>query len=911
MMLVPGARVGPYEICEPIGAGGMGEVFRARDTRLDRDVAIKMLPAHVAGDHDALARLEREAKALASLSHPNIVAIHDFGAGPGIAYAVMELLSGETLRESLAAHPPSPRKAVDQAIQIARGLAAAHDRGVVHRDLKPANIFVTKDGHLKILDFGLAAQRNPTPSGDDAESPTLSRHTDPGTVLGTTGYMSPEQVAGRASDHRSDIFAFGCVLYEMLTGARAFRRETDAETMAAILKEGIADIPAGIAASLPGIERLLLHCLEKRPEERFQSAHDLVFHLETIVQAPGTSSLPGLPARSSRRSKISRVAALFGVMALGAAVGMMVGRRSPQAVPSEPAQLRPLTFSGYDREPSASPDGRLLAFSSSRDGRARIWIKQIRGGEAPLTEGEDRHPRFSPDGSSILFLRAHGLQQTIYRVPLVGGEPRKLVEDALSADWSPDGRRILFIRRRVKEGMRFSSLRIADLRDGAEQELFTAEGLDLAQPRFSPDGRSVAVIRGIDVGLTDRNDLVVLDVATRKARSVTPRGYGLGCLAWCGDGANLVLARSGTVVGDPSGFPGRVYSLNLGSGQERSLFWTIGLFGLSVGGSITSAASCDVPSDGRLVFTSVAGTSAGLSEIDLKAGTDKTRSLTVGGGWDRQPAYSPGDQSIIFSSNRSGNLDLWLLDRRTGALRQLTDDAAQDWDPGFTPDGRHLLWSSDRSGHLEIWMAAADGSGPRQLTHDGVDAENPTAGGDGAWVVYWTSNPKSPGIWKIRLDGSEPTRVVEGQYQNPETSPDGRYAAFLYARASGMTTIRVVELASAALVPFEVRVAYPTGAPLDVTWGRVRWTPDGRRLAFIGTDAAGLSGVFEQDFIPGRDTTQTRRPVVGFSPNFITESLGLSPDGGRITISTLKRFSSLWLAEGLPGVEARRRQAMQ
>jgi TolB-like protein len=304
MTLSAGTRLGPYEILSPLGAGGMGEVYRARDSKLDRDVAIKVLPVSVAGDSDALARFEREAKAVAALSHPNILAIHDFGLADGRQYAVMELLEGQTFRELLAGGPLSPKKAIEYGRQVAEGLAAAHARGIVHRDLKPENLFVTRDGHVKILDFGLARQGV---TADDAltSSPTAARATEPGTVMGTVGYMAPEQVKGEIADHRADIFAFGAVLYEMLAGRRAFERATRAETMTAILREDAPSLTSVRNAVPPALEQVVEHCLEKRPEDRFQSSRDLAFALGASATASSGADLQA-PVKLSRPAPYAR-----------------------------------------------------------------------------------------------------------------------------------------------------------------------------------------------------------------------------------------------------------------------------------------------------------------------------------------------------------------------------------------------------------------------------------------------------------------------------------------------------------------------------------------------------------------------------------------------------------------------------
>jgi serine/threonine protein kinase len=300
MTLSPGFRLGPYEILSPLGAGGMGEVYRAHDSKLDRHVAIKVLPESVAADPDKLERFEREAKAIAALSHPNILAIHDFGTHEGVSYAVMELLEGETLRGRVDAGPIHQKQAVDYGLQIAKGLSAAHEKGIVHRDLKPENLFVGRDGHVKILDFGLAKREAPVASDKETNAPTLSGRTEPGTVMGTVGYMSPEQVRGAPLDHRSDIFSFGAVLYEMLTGRRAFRRDTAVETMSAILKEeppGLAGSASGVS---PALERVVRHCLEKSPEERFQSARDVAFALSEALSGSTAGALESGPEKRIR-----------------------------------------------------------------------------------------------------------------------------------------------------------------------------------------------------------------------------------------------------------------------------------------------------------------------------------------------------------------------------------------------------------------------------------------------------------------------------------------------------------------------------------------------------------------------------------------------------------------------------------
>ena len=336
MTLAPGTRLGPYEILAPIGAGGMGEVYRARDRKLDRDVAIKVLPESVAADPDTLARFEREAKSVAALSHPNILAIHDFGMHEGTTYAVMELLEGETLREKLLAGPIREKQAVDYALQTAKGLSAAHERGVVHRDLKPENLFVTRDGHVKILDFGLAKKVETPAAGEETSAPTGTSRTEPGTVMGTLGYMSPEQVRGLPVDHRSDIFSFGAILYELLSGRRAFKKDTASDTMAAILRDDPPELKESGRQVSPALDNVVRHCLEKDRANRFASAREIVFALSQASTSTVTSALPLAAPKPGKKLLLACGAALV-VLAIA---GLLVIRRKPDTAGEAPAVKR-------------------------------------------------------------------------------------------------------------------------------------------------------------------------------------------------------------------------------------------------------------------------------------------------------------------------------------------------------------------------------------------------------------------------------------------------------------------------------------------------------------------------------------------------------------------------------------------
>ncbi len=504
MPLAPATRLGPYEILAPLGAGGMGEVYRARDTRLGREVAIKTLPAAFAQDAERRARFETEAKAIAALSHPNVLAIHDVGAEGDTVFAVMELVEGQTLREMLQGGGFSASRAVSVAVQIANGLAAAHDRGIIHRDLKPENVVVTPDGRAKILDFGLARRTEETGAGSQSMAPTLAA-TEPGVVLGTVGYMSPEQVRGQSADARSDIFALGAVLYEMLSGRRAFHADSPAETMSAILREDPPDL-APIARDVPpAIDRVVRRCLEKHPTGRFRSAADLAFALEAVsgsgASAPAAASSPGAPTE---------------------------GGATAPTVPS----FRRLTFrNGHVAGARFTPDGASIVYGAAWDGRpheiftSRIGSPESRGLGLPA----GNLLAMSAAGEMAVSLGYHHpfwlqVTGTLARVALAGGGVRPLQKDVGHADWSPDGRSMAMIR--YKDGHCLLEYPPGNVLVDVEEWL--------GYCRVSPDGRHVAFSRHHRSG-EGEGDLCVVD-ASGSCRVLVPGTTNLNGIVWSPEG---------------------------------------------------------------------------------------------------------------------------------------------------------------------------------------------------------------------------------------------------------------------------------------------------------------------------------------------------------------------------------------
>ncbi len=447
MPLAAGTRLDDYEIHVLLGAGGMGEVYRARDPALKRDVAIKVLPSLVSRDPNRLMRFEQEAQAVAALNHPNILAVHRFGVFRGAPYLVSELLVGESLRQVLQRGPLPPRKAIDHAVQIAHGLAAAHDHGIVHRDLKPENLFVTRDGRIKILDFGLAKLIH-AQTDSDGNATTLTQGTDPGMIMGTAGYMSPEQVRGQAVDHRTDIFAFGAVLYEMLSGRRAFQRSTSAETMTAILNDDPPAISQTGPNIPPGLQRVVHRCLEKNPEQRFHSASDLAFALEALSDSGASPPIATkTPSRRSPKRVLGWSIALIGLISVFAVAWFEIGNRNAPA-PLRISEYTQLTHNGHAGYVAGTDGSRLYISHLIKPSIDQVAIS---GGEIETVPSITLPNPFledvSPDGSTFLVQssRAETSSPPLYTVQVVGGAHRYLIDATFaSGTWSPDGKFVAY-----------------------------------------------------------------------------------------------------------------------------------------------------------------------------------------------------------------------------------------------------------------------------------------------------------------------------------------------------------------------------------------------------------------------------------------------------------------------------------
>jgi Tol biopolymer transport system component len=655
---------------------------------------------------------------VASLSHPGILAIHDFGTDGGRAFAAMELLEGQTLRDRLATGPLAPRRATEYALQLAQALAAAHDKGVVHRDVKPDNVFVTREGRVKVLDFGLARQASSllTSSGDDSVSPTLApgTGTEPGTVLGTVGYMSPEQVRGQEADARSDIFSFGAVLYEMLTGKRAFRGETAAETMTAILRADPPE-PASVHEGIPlGLERIVDHCLEKDPSRRFRTAHDLAFALETASGASSRSAA-GAAVAAPEGPRWRRLAwGVAGLVALAVAVqaGRLLERRAP-AVPGAAAApgsvLRLTNRPGPEHWPQLSPDGKTLAFvaAATPSDEGDVFIQRVGGGNAinltPDSPGDDTHPAFSPDGSRIAF-RSEREGGGLFVMGSTGESVKRLSDFGYNPSWSPDGREIVVstvswaeVASRSGKG----ELWVIDVSSGARRRVETPG--DAVQPRWSPHGHRIAYWSVSNEG---QRDVFTLPAAGGGAVAVTTDVAIDWDPVWSPDGRHLTFSSdrggtmnlwrvaideaSGNVLGSPA-------PLSAPSG------WA-GYASLSGDGRTLAYANREVRTTlVRAALDPLRGRIPGPAAVVLRG------SLEL-----RDQALSPDGEWVAFTTE--GREDVFVVRADGTGFRQLTDDVFRDRGASWSPDGKRLAFYSNREGDYQAFSARPDGSELKKLS---------------------------------------------------------------------------------------------------------------------------------------------------------------------------------------------------
>ena len=892
MALSPGTRLGAYEILSALGAGGMGEVYRARDTKLKRDVALKVLPPAFAADADRIERFAREAQLLAALNHPHIASIYGLeDASHHPPALVLELIEGETLADRVRSGPMPLSDALAIARQIADALEAAHASGIVHRDLKPANIKLTRDGMVKVLDFGLAKALSTDPSAPEPSSSlTMTRDgTIAGTILGTAAYMSPEQARGQPVDKRTDVWAFGCVLFEMLTGSAPFTRETVTDTVAAVVS-GEPDWSRLSGDTPASIRRLLTRCLQKDVRRRLHDIADARIEVEDAMAAP---SIPS-PAPAKRPWR--RPAVLILTVALATALVFLWAARNKlgrpaEVVPPDTRAVRLTDLPGLEEYPAISSDGKSVAFTAGVDGKRQLFVQLIAGG-APLQITRDpadhEYPRWSPDSSSIFYFSAAAsgeLQGSIWEIPALGGVPRRVVTSVGAADVSPADGRLAFFRL-AKKGIEL----VTAPTDGSRFDVVAefAAATYYLYPRWSPDGRWIAFQRGDTI----RFDVFVAPAGGGEPRQLTRDNNMMSGFAWLPDSSGIVYSssRGNTMPYLPTM---GLWQVTLRDGSVRRL--TSGE---------TSYVNPDISRTGAILVSRMRlQTDIWKFPVDGQPAENVRRGIRVTRqtGQVLTPTASPHDKEVAFLSDSGGHANLWVVNTENGALRQITHERDPDVAVGvpvWSPDGRAIAFVSSRGNQgwtFGVWLVDPDGSNLRNVANPGL---GPAWSPDGRWVYYATRGGAAATdvvLKKVPVDGGQAVTVTTERLRNViGLSGDTLYYSFERPLMDGTPA-------------FEIRAATPENAPFRVLaripasrvpiWQIVNPapSPDGKWLAQALTDGLTTN-------IWALSTTSGEwRQITDFGDRttFIARRVSWSSDGRAILAAVGEGDSDIVLLEGL------------
>jgi Tol biopolymer transport system component len=821
----------------------MGEVYRARDSRLSRDVAIKILPPSFSADPDRLQRFALECRATAALNHPNILSIFDIGEDRAAPYVVSELLEGETLRDRLREGPLTSRKAIDYARQIANGLAAAHEKGITHRDLKPENLFITNDGRVKILDFGLAKLTHPE-ADQSGDAPTQQIATDAGTVMGTVGYMAPEQVRGKPADPRSDIFAFGAILYEMLAGKRAFHGDSPVDTMSAILKEDPPDLTETNRNISSALERIVRHCLEKNPAERFQSARDLAFNLEALTDVSTSSrgGIKALPLEEEKSVRLWLLPALASLLVLASwAAIYFLARRGAVANPT----FHEITFrNGTIWDARFAPDGQSIIYGAAWEGAPQeLFSTRFDSTDSrPLALGQAQILAISSKGEMAISLGASSTSTfmqsgTLARVPLAGGAPRAVLDHVMWADWSPDGESFAVIRPTSVTNANHLEFPIGN-------EIYTPQAW-VSHVRFSPDGQFLAVADHIPSG--DDGRIVIID-RHGNAKAHSSFYASVQGLAWSPNGKEVWF----TAV--PGGSARSLYALDF-SGKERLIYRAPGgvtihdisrtglvllttdksrvsMFALAPGETKERSLSwfdwsllSDMSADGKTVIFGESGEATANDDAVFVRSTDGAPAVRLGSGDFGR--LSPDGKWAIMETGKPANLELVPIG--AGESRQLTNGKVHHFNSGWLPNGKAIFFSTSPAGQSRrsyLMDIDSPGAAARPITPEGTIAF--LAMPDGKFLL---ASDMSRQRWLYPVAGGEPQKL------NLSLEPGEGILSFfdngksVLVRARGVPVkITRIDLATGKREPFrEIAPADPAGVQ---TIPVIKFSEDGKSYAY-------------------------------------------------------------------------------
>jgi len=895
MAIAVGARFDHFEVIAPLGAGGMGEVYLARDTRLDRRVALKLLPAEFTTNRDRVRRFEQEAKAASSLNHPNIITVYEIGEADGAHFIATEYVDGQTLRQRMKNDQLKLPSALDVAVQIASALAAAHEAGTIHRDIKPENVMLRRDGIVKVLDFGLAKLTERRQGEVDNEAPTRAKvNTDPGTVMGTASYMSPEQARGQEVDARSDIFSLGVMLYEMLAGRAPFIGVNALEVIGEILKTEPPPLRAHTPDAPADLQRIVGKALRKDRDERYQHVKDLLIDLKDLKQeiefeaklkgaqafvvppSGGSGEAREIPpeggttnaqpaqaatneapmARTSSSAEIilseikrHKTGAFFAIALLvlafaGAAFGLYKLLNPDSAKPTttfEAMKLTRLTAHGQAVAAAISPDGKYVVYAKQEPTGQSLWLRQIAINNsdvqiAPPQETGYRSFTYSHDGNFIYYVEGRLNEfPTLYRMSALGRNPTKLLADRSfnRITLSPDGQQMAFIR--TYPG-RANDLIVASA-DGKEARVLAtgdSQRGDLFHAvAWSPDGQSIAcnaIVRGDGVAY---QTVVAVNVTDGRQRILTSQRWtSVSHINWLPDGSGLLVIASEVVTSSRPeiGANRQLWRLALPTGEARRL-----TNDLSDYDSLSLAADAGSlvalqKEDSFSLWVMPKGDASRAQQLPRASKDDGDSGL----------AWTP-DGRIVYASTVGGQNGLWLVDAAGGNQKQL--DVGSGWQPTVSADGRWLAFVSTRAGGFNIWRTELSGGGLKKLTDQRVSS-NPSFTPDAKWVVYSHNVGDKVTVWRVSLEGGASVQLNEQYSRTPALSPDGKLIAFI--------AVDEQRRGSLALMPFEGGPALKTFEllPTISAPAGLRWTPDGRAVTYVST-RGGVSNIWGQPLSGG------------------------------------------------------------
>lgn len=923
--LLPDTTLSHYRIVSKIAAGGMGEVYLAEDTSLERTVALKILPSDVASDAERMRRFTQEAKAAAALNHPNIAHIYEIGKADDISFIAMEYVEGVSLREKIHHDQTDLRTLLKYLAQVADGLAKAHAAGIVHRDLKPDNIMISRDGYTKILDFGLAKLVEPQkPSGSNTNSSEvatalLQQHSTPGMVMGTVGYMSPEQALGkvREIDARCDIFSFGCILFEAATRQKAFEGKDVLDSLHKIVHAPTPQVKDVNPHAPSDLQRIVRRCLQKDPEERYQTIKDVAIELKELrqemtsnaelhysasaptqkvsnassVDAPtsfassaeqtaetkestaarSTSSAEYLVSGIRSHKKIAAIVLSVLVIAL-AGVGLALYKswgkadKAPQVI-----KIERLTTNGKSANAAISPDGKYVVYSVDEGGGHSLWLRQVAASSNVQIIPPSEYVyyvglNFTPDSNFVNFVKAEyekNVDWALYQMPVLGGVQKKLLSNMEGGiSYSPDGKQIAFFRDDHPSAEETSIL-TANV-DGTGERILASRKIPErfpsreTAPAWSPDGKTIACIVSDETKGVGRSHVVEVNVADGTIKTVITKEWeDIFQIAWLPDKSGLLVlgVEKGAV-----NYAGQIWRFSYPDGEARRIT-----------ADFNNYSSLSLPSDSNALVTVQSNT---ISNIWVAANGEAGRAVQIKSGGNNLEgiyglAWTP-DGRIVYFSGASGAPDIWIMNADGTGQKQLTVDAGANLYPKITPDGRYVVFMSLRNDQANIWRMNLDGGNPKQLTN-GKNDWNPAVTPDSRWLIYTSQRSGKPYLWKVSIDGGDAVQLIDKYTNSPEVSPDGKWIVCSY-RKDDNSTWRY------AIIPYE------GGEPIKVfdllgSKGNLRWSPDGRSLHYLRDTQGGVTNVWS---LPLDD--KSPKQLTDFKTEQIY-SFAWSPDGKQLVLA--------------------------